>query len=994
MKRFKRLLCVAVAAVQAVSVMSTGVTVSAAKAQKVNYKTIAAGDNFSLVIKSDLSLWAAGDNSHGQLGVGGDVDNSDGCKVMEDIIMVEAEGETAYAIDASGTLYGWGDNADGQVAPSQTAQYIYKPTKIMDNVIEVSAGESHTIALAADGTAYGWGSNSDGELGFTANSKTNAMVKLKSGISDIAAGDGFTILVSDNGTVYTSGTNSSGQLGTGDYRVQHTFLAAPVSGIAAAEAGDSHVLLLTEKGKVLAAGLNDNGQVGAGTASRVNRFTELSVSNVESVFAGAYSSAAVTGSGGIHIWGNNDNGQLQNNSDKDVTAPKYLGSGYISADFGGYHSVMLKKNGTVMTAGAGMNGELFSFTGSVIMKPEKIMENIEKYSVGADHAAAIDEKGDLFVWGNNDCGQLGLGDLASRNKPVKVDLPSAINVWCGNKVTFVQTTDLRVYVFGDNTNNMLGMDTDKTIVSKPEYNFYLSDYKNLDIECGNGFAVAIIDGDVYGWGKNVSGRLCDHGKLVSDPNLLTAEISNVIDIAVGDNHVLALTSNYDLYGWGGNGSSQLGINVEDVFVDVPTLIEVKSRNSDKVSVIKSVSAAGNHSIVTDADERVWVWGANSDGQLGVSDYRVKSPIALGYLGKKVEAGRYACAIINPNNKLSLSGSNKSGALGDGTQTDRSKFSEYSAEDVTSVQLGDNFGFYLNDEDELFGWGENALGQVGTGTGGVSTKPVAAMKGALCSEFTQATAVSLNKQEIVLKPNGSQKLSAKITPSNTVIKTITWSSSESKVATVSADGTVTAHDYGETTITATTSNGVAATCKVVVTIPVSSFSVSPRSKTLTIGKSFTITNKTYPSNALDKTLLYKSSDTDVATVSSTGKVTAVSTGVAKITVTAKSNPSKTRTVTVYVRPAKGKFTTKKATTDGILFKWDETEGADGYVIYRRPSAKGKTTIVADVSAEEALTYLDTSVKSGKVYYYYIKAYYEVGSSRVYAPSSSLYKIKAK
>ena len=995
MKTLKKVLCAALAAVQAASVLTIGMTASAAETQKPGVKTIAAGDNSSFVIKADMSLWAAGANDHGQLGLGAGVENSDGAKVMSNVLMVEAEGETAYAIDAAGILYGWGDNTDGQVAPSQNAQYIYKPTKIMENVIDVSAGESHTVVLTADGTAYGWGSNFEGELGFSANDKTNQAIKLMSGIKDIAAGNCFTLLVGEDGKLYTSGLNNNGQLGSGNYRTQYTFALSSVSGIDSAEAGDSHSLLLTENGKVLAAGLNDNGQVGV-TGSRINTFKELSLSSVNAVFADAYSSAAVTTGGKLYAWGNNDNGQLQNSSDKDVTAPKSVASDAISIAFGGYHSVMLTKNGKISTAGAGMNGELFGFTGSTVLKPAKIMEDVKTFAVGSDHAAAIDSKGKLYTWGNNDCGQLGLGDVVSRNKPTKVELPdSAVQVWCGNKITFVQTSDLRVYVFGDNSAGMLGTETDKSVVTKPELNYYLSEYDDLDIKCGNGFAVALIEGDVYGWGKNTSGRLCDLGKNVVNPELLTNDISSIEELAVGDNHVLVLTKSGELYGWGSNGSNQLGNNIEGVFTEIPQFIEIMSKNNGVAATIEHIAAAGNHSIAVDVDNKVWVWGANSSGQLGMTEYRVKNPTPLGYVGVKVAAGRYACAIINTEEKLSLCGVNKSGALGDGTEEDRSKFNIYTATSAAEVAIGDYFGVYMRGDGTLFAWGENSLGQVGNGGGGVSTKPSVVMSDALCTLPEQATAIKLSSNELILKPNAKQKLTATITPADADVKTVTWSTSNSKIATVAADGTVTALTYGDATITAKTANGLKATCKVKVTIPVSSFSVTPsKNKVLNIGQSFTITSKVYPANAVDKTLLYSSSDPDVATVNAKGKVTAVSTGKAKITITAKSNPAKTRTITIYVRPAKGKLTTRKPTADGVLLKWNEIEGAEGYVIYRRTSPKGKTTVVADVSAEEARSYLDTKAKSGKTYYYYIKSYYTVGSTKIYSPASSIYKVIAK
>ena len=141
MGKFRRILCAAVAAVQAAGL----ITLSASAEQMyVGTGTIAAGDNHSLVIKSDMSLWAAGDNVHGQLGAGTAVEQTDGIKVMDDVIFVDAWGETSFAIDSFGVLYGWGDNTSGHLTPEQSARYIYSPTKIMDNIVSVSVGESHT----------------------------------------------------------------------------------------------------------------------------------------------------------------------------------------------------------------------------------------------------------------------------------------------------------------------------------------------------------------------------------------------------------------------------------------------------------------------------------------------------------------------------------------------------------------------------------------------------------------------------------------------------------------------------------------------------------------------------------------------------------------------------------------------------------------------------------------------------------------------------------
>ncbi len=209
--------------------------------------TIAAGDNHSLIIHSDKTLWAAGDNSYGQLGVS-TVSESFGVEVMRNVIFAEANDNVSFAIDAEGTLYGWGDNSHGQIS-SKASDYVTTPYKIMNNVVMVSAGESHTIALTVDGTDYGWGSNDYGELGQTSNSIKNGVVELKKNVADIAAGDDFTLLVTKDGALYVCGDNNDGQLGTGNYGSKSTPTAVLQSGVEAAEAGDRHSVILKKKVK-------------------------------------------------------------------------------------------------------------------------------------------------------------------------------------------------------------------------------------------------------------------------------------------------------------------------------------------------------------------------------------------------------------------------------------------------------------------------------------------------------------------------------------------------------------------------------------------------------------------------------------------------------------------------------------------------------------------------------------------------------------------------
>ena len=153
-----------------------------------------------------------------------------------------------------------------------------------------------------------------------------------------------------------------------------------------------------------------------------------------------------------------------------------------------------------------------------------------------------------------------------------------------------------------------------------------------------------------------------------------------------------------------------------------------------------------------------------------------------------------------------------------------------------------------------------------------------------------TGVSLNKTNVTLTSKGSTvQLSARVSPSDAENKNVTWWSTEPSVATVSSSGLVTAVGNGTTIIAVeTVSGGQMATCKITVSIAPTGVSLNKTSDTLTTkGETTQLTAMVSPSNAANKNVTWKSSDTSVATVSSTGLVTAVGNGTATITATTNS-----------------------------------------------------------------------------------------------------------
>lgn len=154
-----------------------------------------------------------------------------------------------------------------------------------------------------------------------------------------------------------------------------------------------------------------------------------------------------------------------------------------------------------------------------------------------------------------------------------------------------------------------------------------------------------------------------------------------------------------------------------------------------------------------------------------------------------------------------------------------------------------------------------------------------------------TGVTLDKATAAMDVGETETLRATVSPSNATDKTVIWKSSNESVATVSTNGVVTALKAGTTTITVTTNDGnKTATCAVTVTaapgptVPVTGVILDKETATAEVGKTVTLTATISPSNATNKAVTWRSSDSSVATVSANGVVTAIKEGTATITVT--------------------------------------------------------------------------------------------------------------
>lgn len=167
-----------------------------------------------------------------------------------------------------------------------------------------------------------------------------------------------------------------------------------------------------------------------------------------------------------------------------------------------------------------------------------------------------------------------------------------------------------------------------------------------------------------------------------------------------------------------------------------------------------------------------------------------------------------------------------------------------------------------------------------------------------------TKVTLSETTATMTIGGELELTATIEPKNATDQRLTWSSSDTGVATVDSNGKVTAKAAGTATITATAASGITAACEITVSdevIEVTAVTLDRTKATVKVGKSLQLTATIEPSGATDQKLEWTSSDSDIAIVTD-GRVTGVAPG--EVTITVKTTNGKTATCTINVEKTKG------------------------------------------------------------------------------------------
>lgn len=688
---------------------------------------VAAGEYHSLILKSDGTVWAFGDNTYGQLGDGTTTNHTAPAQVsgLINIKSIAAGENYGLAVADNGTVWAWGNNTYGQLGNNESGNNLTTPVQVsgLTDIIAVAAGDDHSLALRDDGRVWAWGRNDYGRLGDGTTTQRTTPVQtvdqnddVLTGVTAIAAGTDHSLAVKSDGTVWGWGYPYDYQIGayarnTGTVYQRASQLAG-LENITSASGGPTFSVFVQDNGTAWGIGANGYGVLGDGTLTspRTTPVQAVAPENVTAIAAGDHHTLTLKNDSTVWAYGFNDAGQLGmgvTDSQKYSTAVQAIDSdganltSVIGVAGGDRHSLAIKSDGTVWVTGDNSRGQLGISGG-----------NVNKfYKIGGLFAYDVP----ILNWtgeanyvsdGVNPNSAVNGSSFEFRVNYSHVDnvAPTSIQVW-------VDEDDSGAYAAGEkynltavnasDTNYTDGKTYNKTLNLTYQgdgfinYRFYASDgtFNALGnpatdsvvtvtsgaapssptpaVAGGEYFSLALKDdGTVWAWGRNNHGQLGDGTTTqrtspvqVKGPGG-TGNLTNITAIAAGKEHGLAVASNGSVYAWGNNSQGQLG--------DGTTTERTSPVQVSGLTDVIAVAAGDYHSLALKSDGTVFSWGDDSKGQL-CDSYTL--------------ADQTTPVQVVDNNDNNLTG-------------------------VTAIAAGDLHSLMVNSSGSVFGCGETDFYQIG------------------------------------------------------------------------------------------------------------------------------------------------------------------------------------------------------------------------------------------------------------------------------------------
>ena len=436
---------------------------------------------------------------------------------------------------------------------------------------------------------------------------------------------------------------------------------------------------------------------------------------------------------------------------------------------------------------------------------------------GEGFTLILKEDGTVWAVGRNDIGTCAQGDTTNRTTPVQIKINASTYLTNVVKIAAIRaqamalTSDGEVYTWGYNDYGVLGLGdtTTRTYATKVKGvggNGYLENI--IDISIGHTTAIVVDkNGDLYAWGNGQDYELLENETSYTPVKL--SKISNFICANVGYGVIGAIKANGETWTWGYNKYGEIG------YAPITTTSSTETCLSNEINEIKFNGYSG---YILKEDGTIWSSGLNNYGQLGLGDTtnrttftQIKDKDGNVLKAKTIKAGSRNLQFIGTDGKTYVTGYNGKGQIGDQTTTSAKYPKVMTYEDGTEVtdaiaiapgtcysDSNSRNNVILRKDGSIWIAGENTYGQIGNGTTSNSNKLIK-----MGEENVQLNArneyikigdtLDIDIQEI-------EKFNVFI-PEKTNQSDWTWTSSNEDVATVNSNGVVTGTGIGYTTITA-------------------------------------------------------------------------------------------------------------------------------------------------------------------------------------------------
>ncbi len=288
------------------------------------------------------------------------------------------------------------------------------------------------------------------------------------------------------------------------------------------------------------------------------------------------------------------------------------------------------------------------------------------------HALALLSDGRLFGWGTNRYGQVGNGARTDVEGPGEIVFPtdaSIIDVAAGSEHSLAITSAGEIYAWGRNAHGQLGLSGDPIpaeavtpqLVAVPSDGGPVTGFVNVAATDYGSYAVRST-GQVFSWGSGSLGRESVSWPTVPEPVTLDG---SVVSMATGRDHVLARTEAGSLYAWGSNYYSQTGTTETPEHVTLPVEVD-----GDLVWTL--VGAGDNTGFGLTQDGHLMAWGENWSGQLGIpSQESVRTPTQVRIVDEgavqQVASGGSTSFVLTADGSLYGAGYNVDGVFGNGSE---------------------------------------------------------------------------------------------------------------------------------------------------------------------------------------------------------------------------------------------------------------------------------------------------------------------------------------